>query len=79
MIRPDFYGRFACRAGACGHSCCRGWEIDVDEESAAYYETLPGALGEKLRRSVVRDGEGAHFHLTADGRCPFCAATGSAS
>lgn len=71
MIRPDFYGRFACRAGACGHSCCRGWEIDVDEESAAYYETLPGALGEKLRRSVVRDGEGAHFHLTADGRCPF--------
>ena len=70
-IRPDYYDSFRCLAGDCRHSCCRGWEIDVDEESAAYYGTLTGALGEKLRRSLTRDGEGAHFRLTEDERCPF--------
>ena len=70
-IFPDFYDRFACLAHRCRHSCCRGWEIDVDEDSAAYYETVPGELGAKLRRSITRDGEGAHFALTADERCPF--------
>ena len=75
-IYPDFYGRFACRAGACRHSCCRGWEIDVDEDSAAYYETVPGELGAKLRRSITRDAYGAHFLLTEDERCPFLRADG---
>ncbi len=70
-IVPDFYGRFACRAGACRHSCCRGWEIDVDEASAAFYGEIPGALGEKLRRSLHRDENGAHFVLTDTDRCPF--------
>ena len=75
-IYPDFYERFACRAGVCRHSCCRGWEIDVDEASAAYYAEVPGELGEKLRRSIARDAEGAHFLLTADERCPFLLADG---
>lgn len=70
-IYPDFYDRFACRAGDCRHSCCRGWEIDVDEASAAYYADVPGKLGDKLRRSVDRDADGAHFVLTEDERCPF--------
>ena len=70
-IYPDFYERFACLAGACRHSCCRGWEIDVDEQSAAVYEALPGALGDQLRQSIEHGDEGAHFRLTADGRCPF--------
>ena len=70
-VYPVFYERFACRAGDCSHSCCRGWEIDVDEDSAAYYAEIPGELGEKLRRSITRDGEGVHFALTGDERCPF--------
>ena len=75
-ICPDFYERFACRAGDCRHSCCRGWEIDVDEASAAVYAEVPGELGEKLRRSISRDADGAHFILTADERCPFLRADG---
>ena len=75
-ILPDYYERFCCRAADCRHSCCRGWEIDVDAESAAYYERLPGELGEKLRRSLTGDEEGAHFALTGDERCPFLQADG---
>ena len=49
---PDFYPAFRCRAAACLHSCCRDWEIDVDEASAAYYRQLPGELGDALRAAL---------------------------
>ena len=31
-ILPSFYPDFQCRANNCRHSCCKGWEIDIDEE-----------------------------------------------
>lgn len=70
-VEPDFYEAFACKAGDCRHSCCRGWEIDVDERSAAYYRSLPGKLGEELRAVLVPDDGGWHFALTEKERCPF--------
>ncbi len=70
-VRPDFYARFACRAAHCRHSCCRGWEIDVDDASAAYYRALPGDLGNALRAALSEDMEGWHFRLDAEERCPF--------
>ena len=68
---PALYKAFRCLAGDCRHSCCRGWEIDVDEESAAYYRALPGRLGDDLRAALAQDEEGFHFRLTDGGRCPF--------
>ena len=70
-VYPEFYTRFACRAGRCRHSCCRGWEIDVDAESAALYRALPGKLGDALRSALAEDEEGFHFRLDAQERCPF--------
>lgn len=69
-VEPDFYGEFQCIADQCAHSCCLGWEIDIDEDTAALYEGLPGELGEELRRQMCREPE-PHFCLTAEGRCPF--------
>lgn len=71
IVKPVFYERFSCKAGACAHSCCKGWEIDVDAGSAALYRQLPGELGEKLRKNLCQDNEGFHFALTEVGRCPF--------
>jgi len=70
-VYPDFYRAFACKASFCRHSCCRGWEIDVDEESAAYYRALPGKLGDDLRAALVEEAGVWHFRLTDDERCPF--------
>ena len=70
-IRPNFYDRFRCRAGGCGHTCCRGWEIDVDPDAAARYQSCPGALGDALRANLDLTAEGASFRLTAAGDCPF--------
>ncbi len=69
-IRPDFYDEFRCLAGACRHSCCVGWEIDVDEETLALYDALDSPLGEELRAHIER-GDTPHLRLTEDGRCPF--------
>lgn len=78
---PDYYEKFRCIGGACPDTCCAGWEVDIDEETAEYYLQQEGEFGERLRSHMRReaedDGEAAdgndgwYFPLTADGRCPF--------
>ena len=69
-VRPDFYDDFHCLAGSCRHSCCVGWEIDVDAQTLVYYRGLDGALGEELREQIDPEPT-PHFRLTEDERCPF--------
>lgn len=67
---PDFYFDFQCKASACRHSCCRGWEIDIDDESLRRYETMCGVIGEKLRASIAYEPT-PHFVLDDGENCPF--------
>ena len=69
-VRPAFYDDFHCIAAACRHSCCVGWEIDVDEDSLQSYLRIPGELGEELRRQIALS-PAPHFRLGPDERCPF--------
>lgn len=69
LIVPDYYPEFHCIAGACQHSCCIGWEIDVDEDSMQRFLRVEGALGDRLRASI--DQENGCFRLGEGERCPF--------
>ena len=71
LIAPDYYGTFSCIADKCKHSCCVGWEIDIDEETLADYQSVGGEFGERLRRGIEIGEDGAHFCLSSDERCPF--------
>ena len=71
LIAPDYYPGFACIAGACRHSCCIGWEIDIDEFTRDYYRTVPGEMGARLAENIVDNGETACFRLDESERCPF--------
>ena len=71
IIAPDYYKRFACRADACRHSCCIGWEIDIDPQKLAYYRSLTGNIGLRLKENICTDRETACFRLDGDERCPF--------
>ena len=42
----------------------------MDGQTLTRYRAETSAAGEMLRRGLVQDGEGAHFALCADGRCP---------
>ncbi len=68
---PNYYASFKCIASACRHSCCVGWEIDVDPEALARYDDVQGTMGERLRRSIDREADPPCFRLTSDERCPF--------
>lgn len=69
-VYPDYYPRFKCTAGACLHTCCYGWEIDIDDQTLNKYHRIDGFMGERLKDCICEDG-GAHFILRPDERCPF--------
>lgn len=69
-VYPDYYPEFQCIASRCEHTCCAGWEIDIDKESLARFRATEGPMGERLRVSVS-EGEEPHFILAEGERCPF--------
>lgn len=69
LIVPDYYPEFRCIAGDCRHSCCIGWEIDVDADAMQRFLRVEGALGDRLRESI--DRKNGCFRLGEGERCPF--------
>ncbi|MBQ8697100.1 MAG: flagellin lysine-N-methylase [Clostridia bacterium] len=68
---PSYYPEFECIADGCRHSCCIGWEIDIDEDTAEYYSEIDGDMGARLRESIGCE-DGCHYFKTGEGdRCPF--------
>ena len=70
ITKPYYFDSFRCIAGACPDSCCKEWDVQVDETAAGYYRSLPGALGERLRE-VLSDEDGETVMTIIDGRCPM--------
>lgn len=66
---PSYCKAFCCLAGECRDSCCIGWEIDVDENTASYYDNVKGDFGTRLHTNITK-GEVRSFRLQNE-RCPF--------
>jgi len=72
MIRrePAFYRSFRCQGGACPDTCCRDWEIVVDEEYMARCGKGPEGLSEAVAEGTVVDEDGERcFRLSPEGYC----------
>ncbi len=67
---PDYYKNFSCLAGDCKHSCCKGWEVDIDEKTIDYYRSVEGEMGKRLKNAISYEGA-PHFTMTKEGDCPF--------
>ena len=67
---PEYYQSFRCIASACPDSCCKEWEVDVDDTATAFYRNLEGPLGDRLRQ-VLRDTEDGTLMTIENGRCPM--------
>ena len=76
VYAPHYYKDFRCIAADCRHSCCIGWEIDVDGEALARYGRVTGELGARLLSCIDREADPPCFILTEDERCPFLAPSG---
>ena len=68
--KPAYFDTFRCIAGACPDSCCKEWDVLVDEDSAAFYRALSGPLGDRLRE-VLKDEDGETVMTIIDRRCPM--------
>ena len=69
IFSPSYYGQFRCIADKCTHSCCVGWEIDIDKNSLLRYENAQGKYLDEIRKSIEY-GDTPHFRLTKNERCP---------
>lgn len=80
----DYVNHFACLAGACPDTCCKDWQIILDEDAIARYQAMPGALGEQVRAAMLtedgqtrfREQDGKCVLLREDGLCPLQAVYG---
>ncbi len=70
LVKPDFYDRFRCLAGACPDGCCHEWEVDIDDDTAARYLALEGPLGDRLRQ-VLKGSLGGYTMTIENRRCPM--------
>ena len=71
LLKPSYYDQFRCIAGACPDSCCQEWDVQVDSMSAQRYLSLPGPLGDDLRKKLKQDDEGEYYLEITDRRCPM--------
>ena len=68
---PSYQKSFRCLAGDCPDSCCKAWEICIDERTEKYYRALPGEYGEHIRARLTKDEDGDTCFCLENGRCPF--------
>ncbi len=71
IFAPNYYKKFSCIADKCKHSCCIGWEIDIDTETYEQYKNINTEFGKKLFDNIVLNDDYACFKLTDNERCPF--------
>ena len=69
LFAPSYYKKFKCIADKCSHSCCIGWEIDIDPETQEKYDALTGGYSEKIKESI-EISDTPHFKLQKNDRCP---------
>lgn len=70
IYAPNYYSAFKCIADKCKHSCCIGWEIDIDKDTLCYYNNLSTPFGDIINNSITCTDGVYHFKLDKSERCP---------
>ena len=68
---PHYYKNFTCIADKCKHTCCAGWEIDIDDYTYNIYKNHKGVLQSRFEKNISTNGDAPHFVLDKNERCPF--------
>lgn len=70
-IYPDFYNQFQCIGMNCQNTCCAGWTITLDSETAQFYESRTDEFGVGLRQKLTDIKGQKAILMTPENRCPF--------
>ncbi len=67
---PHYYDKFVCIADKCIDNCCfGGWEINIDEDTVHYYQSLNSPFGKEIIDHLDYTDE--YCFKLKDGHCPF--------
>ena len=71
LFKPAYFDDFRCIADKCPDSCCKEWDVQVDDTAAEFYRQLSGPLGDRLRQVLTVDDDGDTVMTIENGRCPM--------
>lgn len=89
---PTYYKNFQCIGPACEDTCCKGWDITIDETTFKKYRKLrPSSIQKRIQKSIKRNRSNVDFFsygaikledkacplLTSEGFCGVQAELGS--
>lgn len=71
LFAPSYYSKFKCTADKCKHTCCAGWEIDIDPEAIERFSSLDAESAQAILATIEQgDDNTPHFRLCENGNCP---------
>lgn len=65
----NYYPKFRCVADKCKHTCCAGWEMNIDKDTLDIYGKENSGFSSRLKLGV--DFENSRFRTDEKGRCAF--------
>lgn len=66
----EFFDTFTCIGSDCPDTCCKGWSIPIDDNTAKIYQNTEGAFGTRLKENI-EEKDGLFYFRMIDGQCPF--------
>ena len=70
-LTVDLYHKFNCIADSCPNTCCRGWNIDIEEEIYQKMQDNEDKLGISAEDWICPRKDAYAVKLNSDGRCPM--------
>ncbi len=71
VIKPDYYDEFKCVSSDCKDTCCKGWEIIVDEKTYNKYKELNDEYKHDLFKNIATRNSERVIMPKKDNECPF--------
>ena len=71
QLNLEFFDTFECIGSDCPDNCCRGWTIEIDDDTAEIYHNAKGEFGERLRESLTENDGKCYIRLNDEGKCPL--------
>lgn len=65
----NYYPQFKCIASECKHTCCAGWEMQIDEQSLTAYKQNVSQFSERLKSGI--NFKKSKFKTDKEKRCAF--------
>ena len=70
--QPKYYNDFRCISSDCTDTCCRHWQVELDDESFVYYKNLKRCDEVNLPKGFLTNGIiTKSFKIKSDGDCIF--------